>query len=221
MRDKMDILGEQVLSEMAGRSSVGFDFGALVNAAAGVAKTAVEQDAASKAEAKAKSDSDAAVSKAISADAEWYNAEANLFLAQKDPVAKAAAIVQRDAKKSAALAAGAALGTDGAQKRCKKANDSLASALNVSNAAPKDIAKKAKLHGWQTVASAACSQASVLDKPADTALVVTPDSATPSGGNNWLTVKRSGLPTYAWGLIGVGGLGILAVIVKMVFKGKK
>ena len=34
---------------------------------------------------------------------------------------------------------------------------------------------------------------------------------------NWLTRKRAGLPTYGWGLIGVGAATVLGVLAKLLF----
>lgn len=211
MRDYYDILGEQVVGEMA--QPIGFDWGALVNATAGVIKTGVEQKQAGDAEKKAKSDSDAAVAKAINADAQWQNAEANLELAQKDAVAKAAATIQRNRWYAEATTAGAALQGDGILKRCKAANDAMSNAMSAASAAPKDIAKQAKLHAWQKVVSACEAVPKPAtdsgDKPADTALVKTESSG------SWITAKKAGLPVWGWGLVGVGGLGALILVIRM------
>ncbi len=215
MRDRMDILGEQVLNEMRG-TSVGFDFGALVNAAAGVTKTAIEQKQAGDAANKAKSDSDAAVAKSINADAQWANAEANLELAAKDPAEAARLRTVRDKLAAEAQAAGSALGTEAAQKRCKAANNALTVAMSAASSAPKDIAKQSKWHAWQKVVSA-CESKAVVDtgKPAEGALTQA------SSGQSWLTVKRAGLPTYGWIGVGVGGLGALWLIIRAFRGGKK
>lgn len=212
MRDKMDVLGELVLQEMAAGPAVGFDFGALVNPAAGATKAAIDLDKANKAEKQAKSDSDAAVAKSINADAQWANAEANLELAAKDPTAAARLRVERDRLQAEAQAAGSALGAEGTQKRAKKANDALVAAMGAASSAPKDIAKQAKWHAWQKVVSAIEPYAktaadAAAGKSADAAIVPSSD------GGNWLTIKRAGMPTYAWGLVGVGSLGALFLII--------
>ncbi len=226
-RHYYDILGEQVLGEIAaggarpvvGTDEVGVDYGALVSAAANIAQTGIAQDKAKKDEAKAKadaekakSDSAVAVSKSISADAEWANAEANAELAAPDASAGAAARIMRDSAKSNALAAGAVLQGDGIAKRCKAAHDTLVKVAEAATASPKDIAKLAKFHGWQKVTEACGAPPAT---PTDT-----PEAVVKHAGGSWITAKHAGLPVYGWGLVGVGSLTALMLIIRSMRKKK-
>lgn len=208
-RHMMDILGESVVRDM----SVGFDWGSfgtgLANAAAGTVSTAVQQKKESDAKAKDKSDQEAALLKSLTADAQWANAEANLELASIDHTSQAAAQVMRDKAKSDADAAAAALSSDGRDKRCKKAADNLQDMASAAHAAPKDVAKQAKFHAWQKVAAVCGPPSSSGDDNV---------KIEKHGGESFLTKKHAGLPTWGWGLIGVGGLIALFMILKSMRK---
>lgn len=213
MRDMFDILGEQVVSEMATPPShtVGFDWGALISSAANVTKTAVEQKQSADAANKAKTDTAAAAAKAIAADAQWQNNEANLELVATDPVASTAARIQRDSAKAAALAAGAGLTGEALTKRCKAAQDALQAAAAAAVAEPKNAAKRAKFNAWKTVADACGSP--------PTAEIVKKDDRTPEEvAGPWITRKSAGLPHWGWLSVGVGGLGALFLIIRAMRK---
>lgn len=210
-RDYYDILGEQAVREM----SVGFDWGGAISAAANVAKTGVEQKQAHDAADKSKRDSDTAVAKSLTADAAWANAEANLELAQGDATSSAAARVMQASARHDADAAAAALQGDGIGKRCKAAQDNLKTMTDAASAAPKDIAKQAKMHAWQKVV-ASCGPA-----PAEGGGESGGGKATDGSFLSLLTAKRAGLPVYLWVGGGVATLTVVLLIARGMMNKKR
>jgi hypothetical protein len=202
----MDVLGEQVLGEISG-----FDWGGAVKGVFNVAETGVQQYQSDEDKKKAAAADAAALAKAIAADAEWANAEANLELAAGDPTAQSAAKTMADKKRADAQAAGVSLSSDATQKRCQTAHDQYNQAATAVSGAPSDIAKQAKFHAWKKV-SDACG---------------TPSSGggsglSPSGGGtNFLTQVKGGLPVWGWTLIGVGGVTALVLVIRAMAKGRK
>lgn len=210
MRDEYEVVGEAVVQEMA----VGIDWNALINASASAAKTGIEQKQASDTAKKAKHDSDAAIARAIEADAAWANAEANAELAKSDATSSAAANVIRDSARREAAAAGAALQGDGIAKRCAVARAALNRTAAAAEVAPKDIAAQAKFHAWKTVS--------------DSCAVPAPSGGTHDGGAvpgsgflETLNTKRGGLPVWGWGLVGAGVLTVLGILLRSFSHGKR
>jgi len=214
MRDMFEVLGEKVVQEMA--DSVGFDWGGLVKGAAGVAQTGINQYESDDAKAKASKDQSAALNKSINADQEWANAAANLWLAQQtgDATSTSAASALHDSKKSDAQAAGALLTPDSMTKRCQTAKDALKAATTAANAAGKDIARQSKMHGWQEVVDH-CGTAPDDDTDTGGGKGKKKKDKGEEGGGSWITAKHAGLPTYGWIGIGVGGVAVLALVVRL------
>jgi len=206
--DPMEILGDAIAKE-----ALGFDYGALISAAAEVSKEGVAAGQKKQADDKAAKDSAAAAQKSIAADANWANAEQQLDLAQqsKDAGKIAAAQTLQSNAMSAAVSAATGLSPDAAGKRVAAATAASTKAAQDSLANPKDAGKAAFMRAWQKVASAATSGAAASGvSSTDIAKIKEQNS---HGDGNFLTKMHAGIPTWGWMVGGAGvALGVFLLV---------
>ena len=215
MSNEWDILGRQVVRdlEMLGAGGPSFDWSTLINAGAEAASKGIEYKQAQDAASASSADMSARGKKAIAADQAWADAETTLALAQqsKDPAKIAAAQNLASAMQTAAVAAGAGLTSDAADKRLAAAQDMATKAAQAALANTSSGAAQAKMTAWQKVlSSVAAGGASASSSAASTAMV--PHAG--HGGGNFFTQKLGPLPVWGWGLVGVGTLGGIALLLR-------
>lgn len=183
---------------------LGFDWQGLVSNLAttgeGIHKSVEADKAKSKSEAAAR----VALSASIAADVSWASAEATY-----EQAPSTAAGVSRDAAARDALKAASALSADGLAKRCEAAQNALKEAAVIAAGSPNDPMKRSRMLAWQRVASGCSADFASGGKGLDK-----------HGGESWLTKRVGGLPTWGWGLVGVGGIAVLIMLAKS-FKRKR
>jgi hypothetical protein len=196
--DGYQLLGETIVREVMG---VDFDPTFLLKAATEATEGGLKYKQQKDAEEHAKRDADAAVAKAIAADAAWANAEANAIVSKGLPTAAAAETLASTAA-AGAMAAGAALSTEGAARRADAARSAATKAAEEAVSAPNDKGKQARMQAWSKVAAAA-SLGGLASGGGGT--------FTPRGGGepSFLEKRYAGIPGWGWGL---GALGIGALL---------
>lgn len=204
--ETFELLGEQIVKEVDGGEEIGaFDPTFLVNAAAGLAQGGVAAAQAKQAEDKTNKDSAAALSKSMTADASWADAETQLDLAQqsKDQTRIAAAQSLQSSTMMAALQAGQAVTGDAVAKRVQAAQDAQKKAAQDSLSNPKDGAKAARMRAWQKVAAAVVSGAGPVATQQAAAMSAASDKHEhegKGGSPSFFTKQVAGLPVWGWGV---------------------
>ena len=203
-----EILGRQIVNELEKKELVGaFDYSTLLDAASEVSKAGLKDYQDSQNAGKNQAATDAATSKAISADAGWAAAEASLTIAQaggnSQQIASAQAL--ESAAKMSSMQSGAGLPAAAQTARVTAAQNSAKQAAQASLSAPSDAAKSAQMKAWQLVAASVASPTgSVPGAPG-----AGPHGGHESGGN-FLTKKVGGMPVYGW-VLG-GGVAVTGIV---------
>jgi hypothetical protein len=197
--------------ECLGTDDVGFDYGALLQAAGGITQygiSAAEEEQAQKnlsiAEMKALND-------AVTADMDAANAmaKADVSAQLKSKTAAADAAAAQKAV-AAAESAGSGLAPAATKSRAAATDKALASALVNAKAKPQDGYKAALVKAWTTVANKAHYAVITVDKEGK--------SSKGDGETNWLFRPVIGrIPGYGVLGIGAGVLTGLGLIVKKIF----
>lgn len=241
-----EILGN--LAQIIGDTGGGIDTSFLINAASELAQHGAQEYKSSEQKKASAADIEAKSSAVIAADAQATNACAQASYAAmvaKDSAALAAvnpALSSKAQADQAALAAAqaacaqaisaedvasAGLPPEAAAKRVKAANDAAQKAVSASlsaaqaaAAAPNDQGKKAAAQ--LAAARAQAAQATATKAAAGQIAGLPPGSAPlpPHGKPSFFTKMVGPLPVYGWGLVGVGGAGILYGLVRL-FSRKK